>query len=556
MSGQFPTSSSTGGGHWRGRSGERPPSLAGLWIRRFAGVSTVLLLSILLVWFVWSIVPAHDHRVRVAAFQVEQYDLNLGLPSIAYAQVDVEYLRGTLDENAVVCRAAAATRKGLEDWLDEVSHVPADTLIVYLAAHILPHQGDLYVLGNDFRGVDGDFPRGETSLETVLRSVSAAPAKTKLVCLELGTLDWAPRLGVVADTRPHLVQELCSRPDLEAGDVYVLVSHSSLERSQVRWSDPPRSVFGYFLCQALQGRANANTDRRVDLGELTRFVQSQVGHSTWQLGGQSVTQRPVLLRLGSGRVEAGVDELQERVVVRLAAAETTQPPANTNQAAKPGAAKANRPAVEPSAATTDGEGEPGAPASQAEDTPPSQADTGADPLSNEVPAAASPATGDEAIPEDLPEFAKRLVQLARLADSDLRCAEPSMLDRAPHAWTLFWGDLLTSQNHFLASGTGGSLDGRLAKKLSDLERDWERSRQRGESWVRYELPDFPDHESLDGPLRTMHAALFTLPFYLRLAQTGLIRDISAVDGGLDEIEGLVPRLPTVVRHGLRGSSRA
>lgn len=166
----------------------------------------------------------------------------------------------------------------------------SQVLIIDLSAHGVAIDGAGYLLTRNFDPTNPALGRYE--LRQLLTQLVTIRAKTKLLVLDACRVISDPRWGVVADEFPRLLQQAVH----ETGDptLWVLSSNSLNEASQVSPS-LERSVFGYFTTRGLQGAADLDGDRLVNLTELYRYVSANVVQWTLETTGGLTTQTPVLL---------------------------------------------------------------------------------------------------------------------------------------------------------------------------------------------------------------------------------------------------------------------
>jgi hypothetical protein len=146
-----------------------------------------------------------------------------------------------------------------------------DVLIVWLGGEIVSRDGRLDLLCEDFD--PSDLQSGCLPLAQVFERLKASPAATKLLILDTGRVNHLPRLGTLAATYTQQITKLVEQS--RDPDLWVVLSHGDLERSHVL-ADPRRSVLAHFAREALQGAADTNADRYVDVGEFYRYLRAQV----------------------------------------------------------------------------------------------------------------------------------------------------------------------------------------------------------------------------------------------------------------------------------------
>lgn len=230
--------------------------------------------------------------------------LTLSVPSIGFVDRDHDLFRELESGRIVDCRDRFKSAKSAANLADDLLATGAaaeDTLVVYLAAHGVSQDGTAYVLCDDF-----DLRRpelGRLPLETVLKQIRKSPAKTKLLLVNHGPIEYDPRMGMVVNEFPRLL----ARAVRETNDpsLWVLCSHDLLQTSNVSLA-AKHSVFGMFAAHGLCGAADLNGDHEVSVIELAKFASANV--STWvrQNTGGSVDQTPRLI-WGGGKLTAAAD---------------------------------------------------------------------------------------------------------------------------------------------------------------------------------------------------------------------------------------------------------
>lgn len=152
----------------------------------------------------------------------------------------------------------------------------------------------------------------------VFSAFASTPARTTFVAVDFGDLRWDPRLGVVGGLVPALLDDECREalPGDAAGRCWVLGSHDTFEYSGVHFA-AQRSFFSRALELAIAGHADekrwgGDGDRVVELDELVRFTAAWTNRFAEQAG-DATGQRPVLWRIGTGRVP--FDEIPKGVAI-------------------------------------------------------------------------------------------------------------------------------------------------------------------------------------------------------------------------------------------------
>jgi hypothetical protein len=158
------------------------------------------------------------------------------------------------------------------------------------------------------RGLTAEF----VPCRDIVSAFAATPARTTLVALDMGDLSWDPRLGVVGGLVPVQLDVECREPLAGFGGdrtCWILGSHDAHEFSGVSHGGR-RSFFSRSLELGLSGHADdprwgeagGDGDGVVELDELARFTAAWTSAWARRESNGEFDQRPVLWRMGSGRV--------------------------------------------------------------------------------------------------------------------------------------------------------------------------------------------------------------------------------------------------------------
>ena len=173
----------------------------------------------------------------------------------------------------------------------------ADTLIVYLTCNCISDVAEdgpaAWLLCSDFavRSGQSDLesrPVGRYRLRDVLRQMKECKAKSKLLILDSGYLNYDPRLGVFVNEFPGLLEKEVHA--INDPDLWVLCSCQPLETSHVCGAQK-RSVFDYFVTDAFTGAANRN-NRWIELEDVYNYVREGVSGWVDHQSGSAETQIP------------------------------------------------------------------------------------------------------------------------------------------------------------------------------------------------------------------------------------------------------------------------
>lgn len=274
---------------WRVHGNQRERERLRRDLRRSLIVLGLIALAAALLLFLFPpFFAAKTHLVLVGTGNMHSLDA----PTIPFVGEDLQALQ-TIDTAVVHPQddlwsdARSATQLGNTIAATGVSGT--DALVVYLTAHGVSKQGEAFLLCESFDLRNPD--AGRISLNTVLQQISTSNAATKLLVLNAGSIDYDPRLGMVVNEFPRLLEEAVT----STGDpsLWVYCSHSPLQRSQVSQA-ARRSIFGLFVSEGLRGAADLNRDRSIALNELTRFATANVSRWVGESSDHAAAQTPQL----------------------------------------------------------------------------------------------------------------------------------------------------------------------------------------------------------------------------------------------------------------------
>lgn len=254
---------------------------------------------------------------------VSEYDDERNVPNLPFVKQDVTSLKETLENYGDYEERRVATVSGKQATRDAIERSiqsqlagvrSTDDLIVYFSGHgIRAKNGQLYLIPKDCQ--INDLASTAIAADWLRQELAKATARSKILILD------ACHAGQGGAFTPASELE-GSFEDLES--VVVLASSSRNELSNP-WQD--RSLFSYWLTQALKGNGDANSDGNVDFHEVYRFVHERV---TWtahmHLGrnqtpvcyyGPSVENIPVLVTLRPKPIKAVISEMAEEVAFAI-----------------------------------------------------------------------------------------------------------------------------------------------------------------------------------------------------------------------------------------------
>ena len=185
--------------------------------------------------------------------------------------------------------------------------------------------GRACMLAADFR-VHGDRPTEIIAWREIIDSLASGWFSQTLVALDLGDLEWDPRLGVLANVvaKQLDIDFTTARPG-DVGQNWVIGSHDLFGASMTSARDR-RTLFARALELGLSGSSDAkpwgNENGVVELDELAHFMTCQIANWSIELTGGRSQQRPVVWKLGVGRVP--VSDIPKGIaVIRVASGRKT-----------------------------------------------------------------------------------------------------------------------------------------------------------------------------------------------------------------------------------------
>jgi len=304
-------------------------------IKRVVLTLFVLLLVVILARLIFVVPP----DVHLAALPIVDYDVQVVCP-IPFSAEDMEAFSQTSPRAAAVMMRDLETSESITTLASRLQGVadrqiqtaiarPKDYLILYVSGHGISDDGRAYLLCSDYlrQTESGRYP-----LVDLLRQVQKCPADLKLLILDTVHIGTDPRLGMVFNEFPVLLEEEVKRIDDPA--MWVLTANGLLESSHLSYP-LRRSVFGHFVTEGLHGAADRNEDGMVDLAELVGFVESGVaGWVDHKSAGREV-QQPRLFRCGQGAASPPDEFLLLPIAARNEETEAEEePPAENDERSK------------------------------------------------------------------------------------------------------------------------------------------------------------------------------------------------------------------------------
>lgn len=298
------------GGHetWRARRvDERRPRRRRLLRCVLLSTIAIILLVVFSLTLMWPMLHPNTH---VAFISADTYN-TLNVPPLGF--VEETWSRVQELEPALYRSEARNEPRRLESMTSPVrmerltselqsglAH-RSDVLIVYVVAHGISRNGEPWLLCEELD--PARLERGLYSVRQLIRDLRETDARTRLLILDTGGIDYDPRVGIFVNEFPRLIRTLVEDPDVADSTLWVLNSNSVGQRSFV---SPAlrQSVFSHFVMQGLQGQADLDGDTVVDLGELYEFVSARVSVWVDQYSAGNEAQTPQLICGGDGIVDA------------------------------------------------------------------------------------------------------------------------------------------------------------------------------------------------------------------------------------------------------------
>lgn len=411
---------------WRRPQGRLAVSSRSRWLRRFGFTALTFGLIALLYFLLFG---PFFHPTPHLVFATGASPGSSSVPPLAFVQEDFHAVRAPF-AGALWLHGAARRESDLRLLASPDDLAPVlerfrgrrtsrDVLIVYLAAHGIARDGEAALLCGDFDPHTAD--AGVYPVAKLMQQLRACSAGAKLLLLDSGRVAYDPRLGMIVNEFPRLLERAVRQTD--DARMWVLHSHAPLEHSHVARRQR-QSVFGRAVARGLAGEANRDEDRTLSLGEFARFVQTVVTQQVRDESGGRATQSPQLLRGGDDPLVP-----DDPVLLPIAPPVVKEP---TEQA-------------EPSSQTD--QAESATPDSSSADPPPPPADAAPDPHALPAVLQPGPAPKLDAI---LPLAWQTRDALERRPTTASVPAE-----YAPHLWRVVVESLLAADE---ASGAGAIID--------------------------------------------------------------------------------------------------
>jgi hypothetical protein len=225
--------------------------------------------------------PTSRPRAHAVVIGIESYQQQL--PKADYAAHDAEIMRqyltktlGYQEENVVVLLNERATKtsmeKYVEGWLaDRVEK--GDSVFIYYSGHGAPNSktGKAYLVP-----YDGDPAFVEQTgylVDRLYERLATLPAKEVVVMLDSCFSGTGGRSVMAKGMRPLVLS--ADNPHLAKGSTMVLTAGARDQVSST-YDQKSHGLLTYFFLKGLQGDADQNHDRRIELRELFEYLKPQV----------------------------------------------------------------------------------------------------------------------------------------------------------------------------------------------------------------------------------------------------------------------------------------
>ena len=275
--------------------------------------------------------PSTRPQTYLVTLALTQYDTR-SVPPMDFVRQDFADLQGL--ENGALQAVKITNIKDLHTNTKLKNFAVGDVLIVYISAHGVSEGNGAYLLGPDYVVNDGDTASGlsdRVAPEAVLQEVAnfqSSLQPTKLVVFDTGRLASDPRMGMLVNEFPRLLEQEIAGAAYQDSDLWVLLSHAMFQTTNALYPQG-RSVFGQSFVEAVRGDADAqsqddgesegNGDGEIGLDELYRYTANRcadwVGHDPGE------GQTPLLFRGGQAAPVVRPDP--RRLVTVIPAVEDT-----------------------------------------------------------------------------------------------------------------------------------------------------------------------------------------------------------------------------------------
>ena len=258
-----------------------------------------------------------DRRKWAVIIGIERYRKSA---PVQFAESDARTMRdyltnyiGVPEENTITLINDMATKAEIEVTIkDRLKGLfrEGDTLYLYYSGHGIPADETPYLLPYDG---DSESPKITAySIDALYNDLDQLPAKNIFVFLDTCFSGRAGReekeTMLLAGARPGLLK--VKDPLLLSKKIVAFAAAKSNQLSNY-YKEEGHGLFTYYLLKGLLGDADSNGDKKIQLKELTGYVEEEVGAASRRLFGLSRQQNPVSMpKPLSDKEDAVIAEVQ------------------------------------------------------------------------------------------------------------------------------------------------------------------------------------------------------------------------------------------------------
>lgn len=227
----------------------------------------------------------------VVLIGIDHYD-DPAIPNLSVCSADVSAIQESIGEVLGASKLLTDTSQGSlptrSNILGELSLVAEscqedDLLLFYFSGHGVAEAGESYLLPRDAR--IAALKHTGISMCSVRELMDASAARAKVIIL-----DACHSGAAIGKAETVMTEEFIRRVFEEAEGMVVLASCKQGQKSW-EWPEQGRSVFTYYLLEALSGKADFNNKGFVTVSDVNRFVSNGVRRWAAEHG---VPQTPTL----------------------------------------------------------------------------------------------------------------------------------------------------------------------------------------------------------------------------------------------------------------------
>jgi len=237
---------------------------------------------------------------------IENYKKTVSVP---YAERDARLMKdyltnflGVPQKNIFTLLNDGATKTEIEVLIkDKLKRMmrERDTLYVYYSGHGIPADETPYLLPYDG---DAESPKITAyPVEDLYKDLDQLPAKEVFIFMDTC---FSGRSGrdekeelIVAGVRPGLLK--VRDPLLLSKKIIVMAAAKGNQLSNY-YKEMQQGLFTYYLLKGMAGDADTNSDKKIQIKELTKYVEGEVDAASRRLFGLSRQQNPVIMPIPLG----------------------------------------------------------------------------------------------------------------------------------------------------------------------------------------------------------------------------------------------------------------